>query len=215
VSVGLTHPGDERTFFTTPGHVAHLSWPQVRDQLEGFADGVLLLCASFLTDSLTADYPALFDWAARHSVHLALDTGWPVAGWTDEEKVRARGWLAHTRHLLVNEIEAKALSGTDRIDAALPRLLAMMPTGAVAVVKAGAEGAFASCGQGSIHVAPPRVAVIDTIGAGDVFNAGYLLAVAQGADLHAAVMAGVALASRAISTSPRIYEMADIYEGVA
>lgn len=215
ISVGLTHPGDERTFFTTPGHLPHLSWPQVKTQLMGFQGGVLLLCGSFLTDRLTSDYPAVFEWAARQNVDLALDPGWPPQGWTEVVRAQAKGWLAHTRHLLVNEIEALHLSGTDQIEIALPALLAMMPDGAVVVIKAGAQGAYARSARDTIHILAPNVPVIDTIGAGDIFNAGYLLALAQGADLGAAVGAGVSLASRAISTSPRVYKTADIYAGVA
>jgi sugar/nucleoside kinase (ribokinase family) len=47
--------------------------------------------------------------------------------------------------------------------------------------------------------------VIDTIGAGDAFAAGYLAARFAGADLSSAAARGVAVASAAISTSPRAY----------
>jgi sugar/nucleoside kinase (ribokinase family) len=47
------------------------------------------------------------------------------------------------------------------------------------------------------------VKVIDTIGAGDAFNAGYLFGHAMGRDLPACLQLGVATASTAISTSPR------------
>ena len=45
--------------------------------------------------------------------------------------------------------------------------------------------------------------------AGDSFNAGYLAAVARGADLTDALTDGTALASRAISTFPRQYGLPD------
>jgi hypothetical protein len=206
ISVGLTHPGDERTFFTTLGHLPALSWDDARAQLDGLEGGLLLVCGTFLTDRLTAEYPALFAWAEARGVDVALDPGWPVTGWTEGERGRAAAWLASTRHLLVNEVEAMALSGADRIPDALRALAALMPSGATVVVKAGPEGAHGRRGGESAHALAPAVRVIDTIGAGDVFNAGYLLAVAEGAPLAGALEAGVALASRAIATSPRTYE---------
>ena len=210
VSVGITHPGDDRTFFTTAGHLAHLTWPQAQAQLMNVQGGLLLLCGSFLTDRLTADYAAVFDWAAVHSVDLALDPGWPPQGWTAALLLQVRGWLSQTKHLLINEIEALHLSGADRIDTALAELLALMPEGAAVVIKAGAQGAHGRSAKGLIHVPAPNLPVLDTIGAGDIFNAGYLLATAKGGDLAMAVAAGVRLASHAISTSPRVYEMPDI-----
>lgn len=214
ISVGLTHPGDERTFFTTRGHLADLGWKDVSGQLDHMRGGILLLCGCFLMDGLARDYPALFGWAADHGVDIALDPGWPVGGWTSAEHARAKGWLKHTRHLLVNEIEALALSGTETLDAALPALAGLMLPNASVVVKVGARGAFGLCGATKAQAGAPAVAVIDTIGAGDIFNAGYLLAVAEGEGLPAALVAAVDLASRAISTSPRRYKRAQHMAGV-
>jgi sugar/nucleoside kinase (ribokinase family) len=168
--------------------------------------GFLLLCGSFLTDRLTADYPALFNWAKQQNVAIALDPGWPVEGWTERELGRARNWLAATSHLLVNELEATALTGTSRLHEALPALASWMPTSATVVIKTGPKGAYALRNGVTHHAAAPDVPVIDTIGAGDVFNAGYLLAMAEGATLPIALETGVEVASRAISTSPRRYE---------
>jgi sugar/nucleoside kinase (ribokinase family) len=215
VSVGLTHPGDERTFFTTKGHLADLGWSDIVGQLDGARGGILLLCGCFLMDGLAKDFPILFGWAEAHGVDIALDTGWPVSGWTKSEIARAKGWLKHSRHLLVNEIEALSLSGKESLDAALPALARLMPPDATVVIKAGDRGAFGLQGETRAHAQAPDVVVIDTIGAGDIFNAGYLLAVAEGESLPAALVMAVDLASRAISTSPRRYERAKRKLGIA
>jgi sugar/nucleoside kinase (ribokinase family) len=215
ISVGLTHPGDERTFFTTQGHLVDLGWDGVAGQMDGLNGGLLLVCGSFLMEGLARDYPALFDWAAKQDIDIALDPGWPVNGWTKAELARARGWLKHTRHLLINEVEALALSGKANLDTALPALARLMPPDATVVVKAGHRGAFGLQGATRAQAAAPRVAVIDTIGAGDIFNAGYLLAIAEGENLPGAIVAAVDLASRAISTAPRRYERTPRMVGVA
>ena len=205
VSVGIIHPGDERTFFTTRGHLADFTLDEAMAQVGDLRGAIVLLCGSFLTDALTGDYPAVFDWAASSGASLALDPGWPPSGWTAGQLVRAQAWLAHTDHLLVNEVEALALSGAPTVETALAELASMMPSNAHVVVKSGPRGAFGLHGQ-TVAVAPaPVVTVIDTIGAGDIFNAGYLLAMAEGAPFDRALWAGVALASRAISTTPRAY----------
>lgn len=215
LSVGLTHPDGERTFFTMRGHLPDMAWADLRPQLDGLADGLLLLSGGFLTDRLAADYPAIFAWAAERRIEVVLDPGWPPEDWGAAEKARLRDWAGAARHLLVNEAEALALTGTMRADEALAPLVAMMPPGATAVIKSGARGAQARRGAERAASAAPAVAVIDTIGAGDIFNAGYLYAVARGAGLATALDTGTALASRAISTNPRRYELPDVLRGAA
>lgn len=215
LSVGLTHPDGERTFFTMGGHLPSMDWEVLRPQIEHMTGGLLLLCGSFLTHRLTAAYPAIFAWAEARDIAIALDPGWPPAGWSGPERARMTGWLAHVRHLLINEAEALALTGATDVDAALTMLERMLPQGATAVIKAGPKGALARRGSATARAPAPAVRVVDTIGAGDIFNAGYLAAVARGADLTAALSAGTALASRAISTFPRQYGLPDSITGAA
>ncbi|WP_075214081.1 carbohydrate kinase family protein [Mongoliimonas terrestris] len=206
LSVGITHPDGERTFLTTRGHLPAMDWPGVAAMLDGerLAGGILLLCGSFLTDRLAADYPALFDWAEARGIAVALDTGWPLADWTDMVRAEVRGWLARSTFCLLNEVETAALAGIDDVAEAAGALRALMPPGAIVVTKRGPNGAI---GVGpdrvTVQVPAPPVAVVDTIGAGDVFNAGFLAALAEGRDLEAALAHGVATASAAVSSRPR------------
>jgi len=208
LSVGITHPDGERTFFTTRGHLPRMNLADVFAVIDGgrLAGGYALLTAAFLTDDLTQDYPAFFDWADTHNIGVALDTGWPLDGWTDTNCAATRQWLSRCRIALFNEIETTTLAGlADPVEAAL-ELHAHMPDGAVFVVKRGPEGAIAiDTGGDVVSATAPPVNVIDTIGAGDVFNAAFLAALAEGKALAACLEAGTAVASRAISTLPRSY----------
>ncbi|MBD9373672.1 carbohydrate kinase family protein [Rhizobium sp. ARZ01] len=208
LSVGITHPDGERTFFTTRGHLARLDLADTLSMLDGraLAGGYALLCGSFLTDDLTADYPAFFDWADRHGIAVALDTGWPLEGWTPANCDSARAWLSRSRIALLNEVETTTLAGVEEPAAAARAIKALMPEDAIVVVKRGPDGAIAVASDGAFVSQPaPRVEVIDTIGAGDVFNAGFLAALAADEPLADCLRAGTHLASRAISTLPRSY----------
>jgi sugar/nucleoside kinase (ribokinase family) len=208
ISVGITHPDGERTFFTTLGHLPRFSLADVLSVLNGerLSGGYLLLCGSFLTPRLAHEYDALFDWADSHNIAVALDTGWPPEGWTTANKEITRRWLARSRVALFNEIETTTLAGVEDPVEAARAVRSAMAEGAIVVVKRGPEGAHAISEDGTlVSAAAPAVEVVDTIGAGDVFNAAFLAALAQGKPLAASLAAGTRVASQAISTSPRSY----------
>ena len=208
-SVGLTHPDGERTFITTKGHLAAFDGADVLTCIDATAlsGGILLLCGVFLLPGIIRDFETLAAWAEAHDIDIALDTGWPPGGWTAEAKGQARRWLAHSRYALFNEVEACAVTGTDDVAAAARGLLGLMPDAAPeAVVKRGPNGAIgASPAEGLVRARAEDVVVVDTIGAGDAFNAGFLFATARGESMEDAVRQGVATASAAISTVPRRY----------
>lgn len=210
LSVGLTHPDGERTFLTTRGHLPVFSLADVLECLDGsrLSGGLLLVCGIFLLPELARQSADLFAWAREHDIDVALDTGWPPGGWTDGTAAEARVWLSGCRHLLFNEVEACAITGATDVETAARALLDLMAhPEAEVVVKRGAEGAL-GLGRGGEAVRLPAtpVQVVDTIGAGDAFDAGYLFAVASGAGLEDAIRQGIDTASAAISTVPRRYE---------
>lgn len=208
LSVGITHPDGERTFFTTHGHLPRFSLDDTLSVLDGkrLAGGYALLCGSFLTTDLTRDYDALFDWAHGHGISVVLDTGWPPDGWTEANSALMRIWLSRCDCALLNEVEATTLAGLQDPAQAAAALRSSMPRGAIIVVKCGPDGAIAIGPDGKlVSSAAPAVKVVDTIGAGDVFNAAFLAALANDQPLVACLAAGVQVASRAISTLPRSY----------
>jgi len=207
ITVGIVHSTGERTFFTTLGHLSALSTDQVLAQLPDRASpgDVVLLCGVFLSPLIVQGGQRLLQAFHARGYVIALDTGWPDAGW-DAVRPEIETWLPLVDHVLLNEIETTALANTRDIDRAASWFRFHLRPAATLVVKCGAQGVRAWCGAEPLACAAPVVAVVDTVGAGDVFNAGYLFALQRGADVGAALRLGVTTASRAISTSPRRYD---------
>jgi sugar/nucleoside kinase (ribokinase family) len=135
---------------------------------------------------------------------LALDPGWPTEPWNAVRSAVA-SWLPFAQHVLLNDLETRSLADATDLEQAASWMLARMPPDATLVAKCGADGARAWQGSERLHCPAPAVRVVDTVGAGDVFNAGYLSGVRDGLSLDDRVARGVRVASRAISTWPRRY----------
>jgi sugar/nucleoside kinase (ribokinase family) len=206
-SVGIAHPDSERTFLTTPGHLSRFGLEHVRQALDlkALRGGIALVVGGFLTERLAADYEHLFDLLAEHDVQVALDTGWPLTGWSAAVRTRCLAWAERCSHLLLNDVELRSIFETASGEAAMEAAARVMPRGGRVIAKRGPQGASGLKDGNIVHVPAPAVAVVDTVGAGDVFNAGYLAATAQGASFADAIAAGVATASQAVSTHPREY----------
>ncbi len=75
--------------------------------------------------------------------------------------------------VFVNEHEARLYTGSTTLEQSIPEWRARK---AITIVKLGEAGAVWLAPDRDIHVDAPRVKVIDTTGAGDSFNAGFLVA---------------------------------------
>jgi sugar/nucleoside kinase (ribokinase family) len=211
ITVGIVHAGGERTFLTTLGHLAALSPQEMLAQLPSRAcpGDAVLLCGVFLSPLVLDAAPELLRTVKAQGYATALDTGWPDRGW-DAVRERLQSCLPLLDHVLLNEIETMGLAAIDDLEPAARWICERMAPGATLVVKCGVQGVRAWQGHRVHAREAPMVTVVDTVGAGDVFNAGYLYALQNGFDLDAALELGVATASRAISTSPRQYVAASI-----
>ncbi len=97
----------------------------------------------------------------------------------------------------LNERELKKLTGAAHLDSGVERLAGAVP---LLVVKLGANGALLRCKGQELREPAVNVAVVDLVGAGDSFDAGFLRQFLQGADLPACLeyanMAGALCATR-------------------
>jgi ribokinase len=191
----VTEP-TERTFVADPGANLQLTAGDVAGALAGaaavFVSGYPLLRPQTRAAALAAAA------AGGDGVPAAVDAAsWPLVAGAAGEPVLAAAELAGT--LLANLDEAAALTGRRDPAAAAALLAARVGT---AVVKCGAEGVVvcAAASGRPLTVTAEAAEVADVTGAGDAFAAGYLVALAGGAEPVEAAGAGNLLAARAVAT---------------
>ncbi|GEM47168.1 carbohydrate kinase family protein [Deinococcus cellulosilyticus] len=209
LTLGITHPNGERTFFSHLGHLAEFSLAHALSGLQHLVPGEwVLLSGVYQTPELQQDYLQLLHWLKNRKARIAIDPGWPPQGFTPELRTQALAWFSLCDDVLVNEIEAISLTEAPDVQTALLTLAEQLPDTTV-IVKCGPHGVRARSRHLEHHVSAPQVQVIDTVGAGDTFNAAYLLAKSQGKTLLSCLEQGVHCASAAISTFPRMYQARD------
>ncbi|MFF1571973.1 carbohydrate kinase family protein [Leifsonia sp. NPDC058292] len=179
LSVVLAQPGD-RAILTLPGTIPLLDAATVRAAVERLRPRHVHIASYFLQPSLAAELPSLLGWLGDRAVTTSLDTNWdPAERWDGLSEV-----LPSLTVFLPNDEEARAIAGSiadrpvDSLDDAGAILSAL---GCRVVVKAGAEGGIAYEDAARTAGAPGLVLdVVDTTGAGDSFDAGYLAAMLSG-----------------------------------
>ncbi|MCB0111315.1 MAG: carbohydrate kinase family protein [Caldilineaceae bacterium] len=166
LSVILSQPHD-RAILTHLGSIAALRYAEIDQRL--LARGRHLHLGSyFLLDALRPAIPALFAAAHRHGLTTSLDTNYdPAAVWDGG----LHDVLAHTDLFLPNETELRAIAHLDDIPSALA---ALATDSRLVAAKLGPDGALVYS-KGQIFRSPSvAVDVVDTTGAGDSFDAGFI-----------------------------------------
>lgn len=175
LSVHLVVPAD-RGILTLPGTIPALTADTVRDAVDRVTPAHVHVASPFLMPELTAALPQLLaEWRAA-GITTSLDTNWDPAGaWLSIVET-----LAHLDLLLPNRSELAAIAAVASADTDDPAA-ALAALGPRVIVKDGADGGWSLDAAGAHHAAPGiRVQVVDTTGAGDSFDAGYLAALAYG-----------------------------------
>jgi sugar/nucleoside kinase (ribokinase family) len=122
-----------------------------------------------------------------------VTTSWDF-GWHGELRGRPgfEALLGALDWVFVNEREARLYTGAPTVAQAARCWKALARN---VVVKQGARGAFVQTGGVIVRAAAPKVKVVDTTGAGDAFNGGFLAALVHGQSVKACLRAGVRVGS--------------------
>jgi len=172
MSVILSRP-DDRAILTYSGAIGALCAAQIDDDVLRRASH-LHVGSYFLLDALRPDLPALFERAHNLGLTTSLDTNWDPSGHWDGGLERV---LDRCDLFLPNEAEALLIARCESLDNAAARLSERVPTLAI---KQGAQGARAWQAGRTVHASALSVQVVDTTGAGDSFDAGFLYGYLQG-----------------------------------
>lgn len=207
VTVGVIHKGGDRALLTSSGHLQRTRTQDFGDRIprapkEG---GYAILSGGYLMPTVEAGTLEMIKLMKSLGWTTAIDPGWPPRGWTQKVRSVASQWYERADIVLLNVDEVVGVTGQEDVAVAISALRAELLDGHILVVKRGAAGASAYCDGASYHVRAPSVEEVDTVGAGDTFNAAFLAHLADGGDISSALTRGVMVASRAISTFPRRY----------
>ena len=176
VTVILPHERD-RHMFTYLGTISDLRFEDLDFEYLTSARH-FHLSSLFLQRALSAQAPELFRRMKIAGLTTSLDTN-------DDPDDRWDGGLdailPHVDILLPNEREAMKMACADDLETAVTRLSARVKT---LVVKLGSRGAMAIQGGQRFTAPAAKVQVVDPVGAGDSFDAGFLHQFVQGADLQ-------------------------------
>ena len=198
LTVALESPARDRTFLTYLG--VNARWEPDAIPADALACENLLLCDYFVTPLLrgTAAH-RLLEVAHAHGARTFFDTTWDPDGFPAATRAEVHELLPAVDVFLPNEVEACALADVAGDPAEAARVL-QAASGGWVVVKLGASGCLAiGPDRTELSIPAPALAVTDTTGAGDAFNAGLVQALARDASWPEALTAATRFATTIIS----------------
>ena len=171
-----------RNILTYAGAISRLSWADLDlDYLS--AARHFHLSSYYLQSSLRPTVPELFRHLKAAGLTISLDTNDDPEGRFED----LHGVLDLVDIFLPNQREACRIARTDSLEEAITKLSQAVP---LLVVKLGAAGALAVRDNERITSPAVKVDIVDPVGAGDSFDAGFLHAYLKGQSLGDCMKAG-------------------------
>lgn len=194
LGVSLAEP-DDRAILTFLGGIAAVG-PEDLPTAPGALARHWHLASFFLLERLRPAWKPFLERCRAEGLTASFDPNWdPEARWEGVLEL-----LPLVDVFLPNEAEALAISGETDVNLAGRRLSA---SGPLVVIKRGGQGALAVRGDSfwSFTPAPAEMppAVVDAIGAGDNFDAGFLCGWLSGLDVAASLKLGHCCAAASLA----------------
>ncbi|AHM62263.1 sugar kinase [Flammeovirgaceae bacterium 311] len=170
--------GEDRAMVTHPGAMDHLKLEDVQEAVLKSARH-LHLSSVFLQAGLTKQLVPLFKKAKELGLTTSIDPQWDPAEHWD---IDLEALLPHVDVFMPNTAELMALTKTSTLEHGIESLKGYAN---ILVVKGGRAGAWA-WGEGALVHQPAFLneQVVDSIGAGDSFDAGFISKYIQGKSLQ-------------------------------
>ena len=176
LTVILPQP-EKRFILTYPGVMAEMRFEDL-DIARILEARHLHLSSYFLQQALRPRVADLFHIAKEAGLSTSLDTNDDPDDRWERDVLDVLPWVDV---LLPNEREACRLAGVDDSLLALEFLAKKVP---VVIMKRGEKGAIARRDSEIVEASSPKIAAVDTIGAGDSFDAGFLHQFIRGAKIE-------------------------------
>ncbi len=192
MTIVLTRPGGDRALLTFPGAMTALTADLVDRGLTDRA-GHIHVSSPFLQKGLQPGLPDLFRAARTRGVTTSIDPGWDP----DDQWTAVRDLLPEVDYLLPNAAECRRLAPDAADELAAAQALAAR--GPKVVLKLGAQGGVLIGPTERIRVLAEPTRPVDTTGAGDNFDAGFLAGLLDGNDPATALARAVATGSLAVT----------------
>jgi len=159
--------GSDRAILTSLGTIPRLEYTDI--DLKIIKNTRHLHVGSYyLLEQLRADLPILFDFTHECGISISLDTNYdPLKKWRNG----LEQLLEKVDILLPNSTECCAIAGMPNLDQAVDYLRTKVH---YLAVKLGDKGALLCKDHNKYYTDPIRVEVVDTVGAGDSFDAGFI-----------------------------------------
>jgi sugar/nucleoside kinase (ribokinase family) len=172
-----------RNILTYPGAISRLSLGDL--DLEYLSNARHFhLSSYYLQSSLRSNVPDLFRRLKANGLTISLDTNDDPEGRFEDDLYNV---LELVDVFLPNQREACRIARTGDLEIALRKLSGIVP---LLVVKVGAQGAIAIRADERIESGAVSVELVDPVGAGDSFDAGFLHAYLRGCSLGDCMTAG-------------------------
>ena len=172
----ILNQGADRAILTYPGLIADLQASDIPNALLGKARH-LHVASYFLQTQLQPDLPALFHRAHSLGLTTSLDTNYdPSEKWIGFDEL-----LSVTDIFLPNKTEALSITQSHDVESAATQLANKSK---LVVIKLGADGAVLRTKDKTISTPSIPISIVDTIGAGDTFDAGFLYGYLNNWDLE-------------------------------
>ncbi len=211
ITVAMVRADGERAFVSEQGCLVEYREKDVLDHWHKVKPaGFVCLVGIFMLANLDLyACSRLLEKAKGEGKVTMLDTGWDPQDWPEATLAGMRAMLRSTRLYLPNFDEARAITSHDNLEKAAEALQKLGPE--LVVIKCGAEGSYARWGAQTYQVPAISVDVFDAVGAGDVFNAGFMYGLRQGWSIPACLAVGNSASSLYISrAADRFPRLSDV-----